>query len=59
MIAAGVPLITVSYRAGNAQTSTTSNIYSHAIRSADEMAADVIEDILKPKSRSEYGIRAV
>jgi len=57
MIAAGVPLKTVSYRAGHAQTSTTSNIYSHAIRSADEMAAEVIDDILKPKSRREYGIR--
>jgi len=59
MIAAGVPLRTVSYRAGHAQTSTTANIYSHAIHSADEMAADVLEDILKPKSRSEYGIRVV
>jgi len=59
MIAAGVPLRTVSYRAGHAQTSTTANIYSHAIHSADEMAADVLEDILKPKCRSEYGIRVV
>ena len=32
LIAAGVPLRTVSYRAGHAQTSTTANIYSHAIR---------------------------
>lgn len=50
LIAAGVPLRTVSYRAGHAQTSTTANIYSHAIRTADEMAADVLDDILKPKS---------
>jgi integrase len=49
LIAAGVPLRTVSYRAGHAQTSTTANIYSHAIRTADEIAADVLEDILKPK----------
>jgi len=49
LIAAGVPLRTVSYRAGHAQTSTTANIYSHAIRTADEMAADVLDDILKPK----------
>ena len=48
LIAAGVPLRTVSYRAGHAQTSTTANIYSHAIRTADEMAADVLDDILKP-----------
>jgi hypothetical protein len=30
------------------QTSTTANIYSHAIKTADEMAADVLEDILTP-----------
>ena len=47
-IAAGVPLRTVSYRAGHAQTSTTANIYSHAIKTADEMAADVLDDILTP-----------
>ena len=46
LIAAGVPLRTVSYRAGHAQTSTTANIYSHAIRTADEMAAEVLEDML-------------
>ncbi|MEA5049560.1 MAG: tyrosine-type recombinase/integrase [Eubacteriales bacterium] len=31
LLAAGIPLKTVSYRAGHAQTSTTANIYSHAI----------------------------
>lgn len=50
LIAAGVPLRTVSYRAGHAQTSTTANIYSHAIRTADEMAAGALDDILKPKA---------
>ena len=49
LIAAGVYLKTMSYRAGHAQTSTTANIYSHAIRTADEMAADVLDDVLKPK----------
>jgi integrase len=51
-IAAGVPLRTVSYRAGHAQTSTTANIYSHAIKTADEMAADVLSDILTPITAS-------
>lgn len=49
LIAAGVPLRTVSYRAGHAQTSTTENIYAHAIRTADEMAADALDDILAPR----------
>lgn len=48
MIAAGVPLRTVARRGGHAQTSTTSNIYAHAIQSVDELAADAIADILKP-----------
>ena len=47
LLAAGIPLKTVSYRAGHAQTSTTSNIYSHAIRSADEKAAEVLEHVLR------------
>jgi len=42
----GIPLKTVSYRAGHAQTSTTANIYSHAIRTADEKAAEVLDGIM-------------
>ena len=49
LLAAGIPLRTVSYRAGHAQTSTTANIYSHAIRSADEKAAEVIEGMLEQR----------
>jgi integrase len=46
---AGVPLQTVAKRAGHASTVTTSLIYSHAIQTVDEMASDVLADILKPK----------
>lgn len=49
MIASGIDIRTVSKRLGHAQTSTTSNIYTHAIRTADEIAADAIDDILTPK----------
>ncbi len=48
MIAAGTDLPTVSKRLGHAQISTTSNIYVHAIRSADEAAAETIENVLAP-----------
>lgn len=51
LIAAGVPLRTVSYRAGHAQTSTTANIYSHAIRTADEQAAEVLDIVLAPRAQ--------
>jgi integrase len=50
LLAAGVPLRTVSYRAGHAQTSTTENIYAHAIKTADEIASEALDDILIPKS---------
>jgi len=46
LIAAGVPIKTVSSRAGHAQTTTTANIYAHAIKTADEIAAAAIGDIL-------------
>lgn len=41
MIADGTPLVIVSRRLGHAQVSTTSNIYSHIVRSADEKAAQI------------------
>ena len=55
LIAAGVPLRTVSYRSGHSQTSTTANIYSHAIRTADEMASEVLNNILVPMSFNKIG----
>jgi len=48
-IARGIPIRTVSSRLGHAQTSTTTNIYAHAIRSADAAAADALDDIFKSK----------
>ena len=44
-----VPLQTVTRRAGHASTATTSVIYSHAIQTADELASEVLDDLLKPK----------
>jgi len=48
LIAAGTNVRTVSQRLGHAQTSTTMNIYSHAIQSADAAAAEALGDILNP-----------
>ncbi|MDD4564646.1 MAG: tyrosine-type recombinase/integrase [Eubacteriales bacterium] len=44
----GIPVRTVSARLGHAKTSTTSNIYSHAIQSLDAKAAEVLDDIISP-----------
>lgn len=49
MIASGVDLRTVSKRLGHAQMTTTANIYTHAIRTADERASQVLDDILTVK----------
>ena len=49
MIAGGTDIRTVSKRLGHAQTSTTTNIYAHAIKSADEAAAQTLEHLLDPQ----------
>lgn len=48
LIANGVDVATVSGRLGHANKSTTLNIYTHAIKSADEIAADKLQNILPP-----------
>lgn len=58
MIADGVPLIIVSHNLGHAQPSTTSNIYSHVIASAEAKAAhtfDKFNDILSPNNEVKKG----
>ena len=52
LIAQGVNIRTVSSRLGHGQTSTTMNIYAHAIQSADEKAAETLENILKPNKKT-------
>lgn len=42
-IAAGVPIVTVSARAGHARASTTTDTYAHFINSSDVLAADTID----------------
>ena len=45
LIAGGVDIATVSKRLGHADRTTTLNIYTHAIKSADKAAADKLQDI--------------
>ncbi len=49
-IAAGVPLVTVSARAGHARTSTTSDIYAHFIKSSDKTAATIVDNLFNQKN---------
>ncbi len=46
LISSGVDVRSVSGRLGHAQSSTTLNIYSHFLRSADEAAANIMDQIL-------------
>ncbi|MBS1403412.1 MAG: hypothetical protein HPZ79_10595 [Oscillospiraceae bacterium] len=43
MIADGVPLVVVSRQLGHAQSSTTANIYAHAIASAQAKAMQTFD----------------
>jgi len=46
-IVAGVPLVTVAGRAGHARTSTTTDIYSHFLKSSDKTAAEKLEQLFE------------
>jgi len=50
-IAAGVDLRTLQARTGHAQASTLVNIYSHAIKSANEAATEALDNMLNPVAR--------
>lgn len=50
MINSGVPLPTISARLGHANPTTTAKIYTHAIKTADAVAAEQIEDLLTVKA---------
>jgi len=46
LLAAGVPVRTVSGRLGHANAATTLNVYAHFLQASDRQAADVIEGLL-------------
>ena len=50
-LASGVDIRTIQARSGHAQASTLLNVYSHAIQSAQERAAQAMDDILMPTAK--------
>lgn len=50
LISQNLDIRTVSSRLGHAQTSTTMNIYAHALKAQDRKAAIALENMLKPQS---------
>lgn len=51
MINSHVPLTTIAARLGHANPTTTAKIYTHAIKTADAVAAEQLNDILSGLSR--------
>ena len=48
----GTDIKTVSQRLGHADVTTTGNIYTHAIKTADERASEALADNLAPKKKN-------
>lgn len=53
LIAQGVDISTVSKRLGHARTSTTSDIYAHALRRPDKEAAEKLDNLFNKKIKIE------
>jgi integrase len=51
MLAAGVPIVTVSQRLSHARASTTLNVYAHSVPGGDRLAAQTLAAILAGQSR--------
>ena len=54
-IAGGVPITTVAKRLGHTTPNTTGKVYAHFIKSADEAAAETLEDLLAPTKNRNAG----
>ena len=50
-IISGVDIRTSQARGGWAQASTPLNIYAHAIKTADELASEALDDMLRPNNK--------
>lgn len=53
MIANGVNVATVSKRLGHSSTATTTKTYIHAIKSADEAAVEVLQNLFDPTAQKQ------
>lgn len=52
LISQNVDIRTVAGRLGHSQTSTTTDIYSHFLKRADEAASDSLENLFHPEEKS-------
>ena len=54
-LAAGVPITTVKKRLGHSNTATTGRVYAHAVQSADDTAAEKLDEMFSKKPKSVAG----
>ncbi len=55
LIAGGTDIVTVAKRLGHSTSTTTLNIYAHAIRSADAAASEELQNVLSPDKNYKQG----
>lgn len=55
LIAEGTDIRTVSGKLGHAQTSTTMNIYSHSLKTAEQKTADTMTNLLQSMTKKPTG----
>jgi integrase len=53
LIAEGVDLVEVSGRLGHADKSTTSNIYAHFLKKADQAAAEKLDNLMTRRKKQD------
>jgi integrase len=58
MLAAGVPLVTVSQRLSHARTSTTLNVYAHSVPEGDREAAETLAAIIEAGREAGRNLKA-
>src|SRR5215468_8488910 len=56
MLAAGVPIVTVSQRLSHARASTTLNVYAHSVPGGDRQAAETLAAILAAGRHQRYSL---
>ena len=57
LIAAGLDIRTVAHRLGHSGTSTTLDIYTHLLKSADQAAADVMDEVLEKSKATNHLVK--
>lgn len=48
MIMQGVPLPTIASMVGHSSVATTTKIYSHSIKTAEQIAIDAVANVINP-----------